>query len=110
MKRIAWPGIVVVAAYVAAWVQAGWLDSNETKSVNWSDMTFNIDALAYGRLNRMPVDIPLMDFTGNDAVFDGTFKPTVNITGHPCASLSFDTAQDRLVLTVEPVGTVVKIR
>jgi len=78
----------------------------------WSDATYNIDISAYDRDNGRT--IVLMDF--NASFMGGTFdpsanSPTVNITGLEGGSLSWDSVNYDLVLTLNGLrGTVFRFK
>lgn len=73
--------------------------NNGSFVADWSRATYNIDISAYDRSNGL--SIVLMDFSGHAAAFDGTFNPTVSITGLDGGSLRFDTTQSQLILDLE---------
>jgi len=64
----------------------------------WADVTYSIDMSAYDVVNGKTV--VLMDFGSHAAPFDGTFNPTVNVTGGG-GSLTFDTDESQLIFTVD---------
>ncbi len=64
----------------------------------WADATYNIDMSAYNVINGKT--IVLMDFDSHVAAYDGTFNPTVNVTGDG-GTLSFDTDESQLIFTVD---------
>ena len=71
----------------------------------WSNATYNINISAYNITNG--TTMVLADYVSHDAAFNGTFNPTVNITAGASglsASLAFDTANSKLVLTIDAVG------
>jgi len=74
-------------------------------SAVWSNATYNINISAYNITNG--TTLVLADYVSHDAAFNGTFNPTVNITAGASglsASLAFDTANSKLVLTIDAVA------
>ena len=81
--------------------------NNGSFSATWANATYNIDVSAYNISNGNT--IVLAQYASHDAVFDGTFNPTVNIiagsSGHS-GILTFDKVLSRLVLTVNDPVTI----
>ena len=79
-------------------IQPGRLRSGN--SATWANVTFVIDATNYDLANG--TSIVLADFSSNDAAYNGTFNPTVQITKaptHSAATLVFDTVTSQVILT-----------
>ena len=73
---------------------------------DWSDVTFDIDFSNYDIINGLTVE--LIEFSGHDAAFDGSFNPTVNPTAGDSGltgTLSFDTASSKVIYTFNTGGT-----
>ena len=71
----------------------------------WADATYNIDISEYDIANGE--SLVLMDAASHVAAFDGTFNPTVNVSGAGSlyTKLFFDTTESRLLLTVSEAIT-----
>ena len=70
----------------------------------WSNITIHLDLSSYNWSNG--TTLVLADFNAHTAPLGGLFDPTVNITATNGlgATLSFDTVNSSLVLTIDPPG------
>ena len=65
-------------------------------------MTFNLDVSNYEVSNGTTVE--LIDYSGHDSAYGGTFNPTVNLTAGDSGlsgTLSFDTASSKVIYTFD---------
>jgi len=69
---------------------------------DWGDVTFNLDVSNYEVSNGTTVE--LIDYSGHDSAYGGTFNPTVNLTAGDSGlsgTLSFDTASSKVIYTFD---------
>lgn len=62
----------------------------------WANATYNINMANYNPANGSAV--VLMDFSSHNAVYNGTFNPSVNITGKSGWNLTFDKTTSKLIV------------
>jgi|GEM_PF-1191125 len=69
---------------------------------DWGDVTFNLDVSNYEVSNGTTVE--LIDYSGHDSAYGGTFNPTVNLSAGDSGlsgTLSFDTASSKVIYTFD---------